>query len=1328
MKKAQWHMNRLGLVDFWYYVNEEFYFKDGHMLLRGSNGSGKSVTMQSFIPLLLDGNKSSERLDSFGTKSRRIENYLLEEDSDRDDRIGYLYLEFKKEDVEMYKTIGMGLHARRNKQLDAWYFVIEDNRRINKDLFLMENHLAITKTALKNRIGDQYIDSQREYMEHVNKSLFGFPSRDEYKEAINLLMQVRSPKLSNSLKPTMIHDILSNSLQPLSEDDLRPMSEAISSMDEIEEQLFLLRQSYDSAKSIVQIYDQYNSLQLEKKLNAYMKAKDEYEKNETEIKRANKEISDTEIKQKNGKEKLELLMNEDRILKEERNVLNQKNFDGHLNRINDLKREISNDEHNKEKKEEQKDQKRDICNRAKENMEKADGQKNDHYLQLEEYYHDLEKINDNIQFTEHIALKQEVMLHPEKEYDYTYTRSCIQQEIRDLEEGIELFKEKNKSNELKDALIDQKEEQLQNQEKAEREYEKLVQLLNEKIDDQQEAFHKWYEQNQVLIMSKDKMMNINDALRRYDIEDSYLYIEKLITDSYNQVFKNLIEDKYKYQSMNQQLEKELNEAQCEFEKWRNMEDPVPEIDEAMKENRQFLQDRRISYQPLYTLLEFGDEISENTKNQIEEVFMRSHLLNALVVEEKYRFEVLTHRKGMADTYLFTTKNLSALKPYWIHDADKDLNEFFSAIGVDISNTKFNHFTYQSGDITGTISESYLSCFIGKNTREKYRQEKINAYECLINDLLSRQKDVLHKIDEADISLDILEKEYHSYPPKDELDSIKQKITNNEKEIETIVRSIQKFEDDINKCQNEIIMIQHHISELADHLGINALQDVFEARKKDFKEYEMLLQEFITRHLHYIHQYELYISYCSQCESAENDLLAIQGEISALKFSIQKNCQLLDVLKKQLKDSGFEETMKRLDEIEMRLKEIEELKANENQMLGKMSEKLQNDKENLSKLYIIRSEKEMIEQKAYQRYKQEASLGYVLTDISFEQISEAHKYLNEKNASIKKKDLSIDLQNVFYTNRGNLQEYNLGIINLFEEDEEAKRLDIHARYHGTKISFSELVEKLNDNIQIQNNLLAESDRHLIEDVLINTISKKIKHHIQKSEAWVKNMNRYMSEMNTSSGLKLGLQWKSHKAENEDELNSEKLVALLSKDVHILKDSDYKALSTHFRSKISTARKLSQQEDSNESLHTVMKKVLDYRNWFDFRILYEKKGERKKEMTNNAFYSFSGGEKAMSMYVPLFSAVAAKFENAREDAPVLIALDEAFAGMDDKNISNMFDLIAKFKFDYIMNSQVLWGDYPNVKGLAIHELFRPENAKYVSVITYEWNGYKKRLVNI
>ena len=62
---------------------------------------------------------------------------------------------------------------------------------------------------------------------------------------------------------------------------------------------------------------------------------------------------------------------------------------------------------------------------------------------------------------------------------------------------------------------------------------------------------------------------------------------------------------------------------------------------------------------------------------------------------------------------------------------------------------------------------------------------------------------------------------------------------------------------------------------------------------------------------------------------------------------------------------------------------------------------------------------------------------------------------------------------------------------------------------------------------------------------------------------------------------------------------------------------------------------------QSFHAVMKEVLDYRKWFEFQLECQKTGEKKKELTDRVFFTFSGGEKAMSMYVPLFSAVVAKY---------------------------------------------------------------------------------------
>ncbi len=51
-------------------------------------------------------------------------------------------------------------------------------------------------------------------MEYVNRQIFGFDTVEEYKEMIDLLIQLRTPKLSKDFKPSVINDILSDSLQP----------------------------------------------------------------------------------------------------------------------------------------------------------------------------------------------------------------------------------------------------------------------------------------------------------------------------------------------------------------------------------------------------------------------------------------------------------------------------------------------------------------------------------------------------------------------------------------------------------------------------------------------------------------------------------------------------------------------------------------------------------------------------------------------------------------------------------------------------------------------------------------------------------------------------------------------------------------------------------------------------------------------------------------------------------------------------------------------------------------------------------------------------------
>lgn len=169
----------------------------------------------------------------------------------------------------------------------------------------------------------------------------------------------------------------------------------------------------------------------------------------------------------------------------------------------------------------------------------------------------------------------------------------------------------------------------------------------------------------------------------------------------------------------------------------------------------------------------------------------------------------------------------------------------------------------------------------------------------------------------------------------------------------------------------------------------------------------------------------------------------------------------------------------------------------------------------------------------------------------------------------------------------------------------------------------------------------------------------------------------------------------KADNDRELDTVDLEQILLRDRELLTVEDIERVAGHFRSKI----------------HTEKAKLEE---------------ETKKPLTNVAFNRFGGGEKAMTMDVPLFGAVNAQYKKAdNKDHPRIIALDEAFAGVDDKNIKSMFELVHKLDFDYIMNSQALWGCFETVKGLRIAELHRPENSQVVSVIRYTWNGHERIL---
>ena len=1352
---SKWRANRIGLVDFWYYDEEEFKFLDGRMLLRGSNGSGKSVTMQSFIPVILDGNMRPNRLDPFGSTARKMENYLLEEDDGRDERTGYLYMEFKREDTDTYMTIGIGMRARRNKKMDVWYFGITDGRRIGRDFFLykdVQNKIAYTKTELRNRIGDggQVLDSQREYMEYVNRLLFGFETLDEYKEMLDLLIQLRTPKLSKDFKPTKINDILTSSLQTLSEDDLRPISEAIENMDSLKVNLDTLKESIKAGKQIQKVYDQYNKIVLYDKANSYEIALKEYDDcHKTALKLEETKL-DCEEKLKKEQQCYDAIVQEEDVLTKERNSLNQSEATQLKEQEESYRKELHEWEKQKEEKEKQYNEKKErrieLENKVKEQEEKNDIYRDEIQEKLEE----MEEYIEDIPFDEFEFFKQELLGNLDQSYDFESHKKLLQTYQKNVEDGVEILeKEKKYQEQYSDSL--QKYDEIQKErDDIERTLKQYEILLHETKAEFIENLYRWERGNQQLKIPQNSIQEITRIVEAWQQGDEYSNLETIIRKYLHEKEDELREELREIQAEEKEMVSSLHKKKEELTKWENAKDPEPERKKEVEENRKRLKEKGIPYTPFYKVIEFADSLKEEQASRLEEALLRMGILDALIVPLEYREQVLALEDGVCDTYFF--HDVNSVKENLLHALDVAQEEdillsqtilnILRGIGyqneIGESHTWIDEKgNYRIGVLEGTITKQYEAKYIGVQARERYRKQQIEYLKVECDELQKAVEEIQEKVRQKEDEFSLLKQEYNEFPSGEDIKTAVDDYKEKERDYNRIGQEIEKSRILLEQQRQELERVRVEVQSICSKTDLSVQLVVFEAARKDLREYSELLGQVQIVYNNYRNGLDNQKSQREYLEEVHIDIDDILSEINRSNRKLSGIKQMIESIQKQLALTDYKMIEERLDFCIKRLATIPKERENCVKNSTELEERIKNLEEKQEENKRLEEEIRVKKEQSRIAFEEEKDLGYVeLGFIKEQSLEESAKKISkmfyEDCKGKTKSDLSQSVQTAYYQWRGALSEYSLTLIHLFDQDTEGqdnsnrKRIDLRGKYRGSQIVFRELIQRLEADIEEQSRLLSDKDRELFQEVLANTISKKIRARIQASKRWVDRMNELMESMKTSSGLKLNLRWKNRRAEKEGQMDTKVLVDLLQKDSEIMRPEEIERLSKHFRSKIEEARKLSEEQSDLQSFHMIMKEVLDYRKWFEFQLESQKTGEKKKELTDRVFFTFSGGEKAMAMYVPLFSAVAAKYAAARKDAPKLISLDEAFAGVDEMNIKDMFRLMVEFEFDFMLNSQILWGDYETVPSIAIYQLVRPENAKCVGVISYVWNGIVRTLV--
>lgn len=1339
-------VTKIGLLNFWYFDDEEFNFFDGKLLLRGGNGSGKSVTMQSFIPLILDGNKMPTRLDPFGTKEKKIEDYLLgpSDGEQKDDAIGYLYMETYNQEIDKYITIGMGLHARKGRPTDFWGFAIKDGKRIGIDFQLYKsysNKVLMTKKELKANIGtyNSFVETAKEYKALVNDLLFGFNDLDSYDEFINVLLQLRSSKLSKEYNPTRLMAILSSVLQPLTDDDIRPLSEAIEDTNKTKEKIDTLNNNLKDLSNLSKAYQNYNEINLYNKAKLVLESQSIVENYEKEIENKQQNVTKINTRLKEIDKNISLLEQELVEVTTKLSSIDNKDLKDYTEKLEELKIEITKTEN--------------TINGIKQKLERGLDRERKCQNDLDEISNKIYRKEKEITIlSEDITSLSEEIKIPDisiginnKEINFEYLENRVTKYKNKINE-IKIKLEEKETLEISLSKLEEENETAK-KELEEREIEKRTSIkkLEEEIDNFKDEINILDKQSKIVKLEEDRKRKIFDLISDYSVEN-YIKAKEEYQKEVNYYETKTIVEKSNIENKIENESRELNILNDELKKLKETDELEYFEEELTKESEMLLKEKNIPFTTLYKVIEFKNDIKEEEKNKLEELLISMNILNAKLVPNKYLKEVeniksIFLKKG-------TPKKNNILSYFNIIDNDivskEEVEEILSSISIDKDDEfHINSNNYELDFLTCYPSNKYKSKYIGITKRQEEHQRQIIAKEKEIEEkekIINNYKNILESLK---AKLDNILEVSLMFPSNILLEEINVNITKTITKIDLIFERSKKISEEANRINNDIKVKIEEINKIKENINIPL-------NLANYKNALILVEELLKNINNLKNDVATKKAYIEQKTSNELSLEGIREEIEYQNEELSEKNKLLGELSSKkkaiddiLSNPDYKKQIEELKKLTERSKKIPE----ENNSLREEKGKLENAKEFLDNS-LINEQDSLVKEKIKLELKQnilekEYSLNYVYQN---EELNANKIILDLKNRE--NSDITRAFENyimAFNNYKQNLLDYRLTTKEIFTNNEELikkyqeqgleekniieilktmSRQDLETTYQGRKLNIYELTECLKDAVKESENYISAQERHLFEDILLKTVGNKIRDRIESSKEWVKKMNEIMRETQIDSNLSFELEWKSKSAFTEEELDTKELVRLFKIDAGQLNSKDSEKLITHFRSQIK--KELEFNEKINDSYSNIIFKVLDYRNWFEFKLYYKRKSGEKKELTNKVFSILSGGERAKSMYVPLFAAVYAKLLNARTSSLRLIALDEAFAGVDNVNIREMFNILSELNLDYILTSQSLWGDYDTVKELSICELIKDEIHKAVGVRHYRWNGHSKEIL--
>ncbi|MEU5848399.1 TIGR02680 family protein [Saccharopolyspora shandongensis] len=1320
--QQRWRPTRAGIVNIWRYYGETFEFHQGRLLLRGPNGTGKSKALELLLPYLFDASLRPHRLSTFGSGDRTMHWNLMGEGNTGSTRVGYVWLEFGRviDGEQAWFGCGARLQATANtKNVTSTYFTTTRRIGLPGGVRLVNDAgRPLIKNDLVAEIGDdgEVYGSPAEYRRAVRQTLFPGVSEQRYDALITALLQLRTPKLSERLDPSVLSTLLSKALPPLDHADIAEIAEGFERLDRQREELKILDGEVAEAEKLATRQKTYAQRVLRFTAAGLITATSKM----SDVTRKARESREEHIR---AQAELTTVTERDRTLAAEKS-----RTDTRIEGIVDSPayREGS-----------QLPQLRQAVAAAERHAAEAAR----HAAKLRE------------QATRDAKRAAELAREEQTAEQETDRRSGEAWQAAERAGMPAVFEEIARSADtasgrrLLRAAVDSKAEQVAqvrraagaHREAVERRSnaERWVEAARERLAAaesgagaaRQARERRFGELAAELVRWAQacRQLVVGDPERLAELVTDRAAVLEVVRAAETVVLERCSIAEAELRATRDGLFAEIAGHEAERDELERRVDRPPPAPRTRGMDR-----ASADGAPLWRLLEFQADVPDEVRTAVEAGLEAAGLLDAWVLPKG------TLSAPGRDTFAETLFSVSApgrsLADLLVVDENSPVSTDRVRrllAGIAFGDTAPNHPAAIGGDGTWRLASVHgrwhkpEAEFIGAAVRERARRRRIVELDELIEVLKNGIDDVDDRLGSIAQQREALAAELAQRPGFDGVDAAEDELTKAELLCATRADAVSAAEQDRQSRENEVATAWRELtSEAATHglpTGEDKLDDV-DAAVRNLRGAADLWLDSRTESR----------TAAEKARDAGNRADESSGNAAAAQETADERGQEAEnaAIKLRTVEESVGTEFRRLDEDLAALRkqsaefaeEQKQLRGAERRLverIGTLAERQREDESRMADATEARDDAE-------ERFRERVA-GSLPEDARVEldpgplngkrSTLDAARKLAEQLSGVLHEPKNVrDAEGRLAQAVHDAQPLLAGRADLdLEQGEEVSQFT--ATVDGVRHGAVALLKLLRVDRERTAEQITADERKLFDQTLTGDTRRHIAERIRAANELVDTMNHRLERVRTASNVRVRLVWQ---VDPQLPAGTREARELLLRNPATLAEPERDALHRFFRERVDEAR----SADTAIGWEQQLLQVLDYTAWHQFVVKVDRgRGEGWQPVTKRLHGALSGGEKAIVLHLPLFAAAAAHYQSTPL-APRLILLDEVFVGVDSTNRGQLLELLVSFDLDLVLTSDHEWCDYRELTGIAIHQLVTGTDDDAVTTVRFTWDGRELR----